>query len=220
MWGYEGSAGDVDWSWDYHIMMNEFRRHPKVCGWLYTEHHDVINEWNGYYRFDRSDKFTGLEELVPGMTLRDLHAPFYISTGSELCRDVKPGEQVTVPLWASFMTDRAPSRQLRLRAMLTGWDTLGQRQWFSRRPRRTIAFQPWLSKEIEPLEVTMPDKPGLAMLEPEPGGRSRHRAAPQLHHLPGRRRPRAARRRRSNATARKPACCALRRAASRRRSGR
>ncbi|MCB1125874.1 MAG: glycoside hydrolase family 2, partial [Verrucomicrobiae bacterium] len=50
VWGYEGSTGDCDWSWDYHIMMNEFRRHPKICGWLYTEHHDVINEWNGYYR--------------------------------------------------------------------------------------------------------------------------------------------------------------------------
>ncbi len=54
VWGYDGSTGDVDWSWDYHIMMNEFRRHPKICGWLYTEHHDVINEWNGYYRYDRS----------------------------------------------------------------------------------------------------------------------------------------------------------------------
>src|SRR6185369_1397363 len=105
VWGYEGSTGDVDWSWDYHLMMNEFRRHPKICGWLYTEHHDVINEWNGYYRFDRSEKFTGMEELVSGMSVRDLHDPFYISTGSDLCRDVKPGEEVTVPLWASFMTD-------------------------------------------------------------------------------------------------------------------
>jgi beta-galactosidase/beta-glucuronidase len=34
VWGYQGSTGDVDWSWDYHIMMNEFRRHPKVAGWL------------------------------------------------------------------------------------------------------------------------------------------------------------------------------------------
>jgi beta-galactosidase/beta-glucuronidase len=25
VWGYEGSTGDVDWSWDYHIMLNEFR---------------------------------------------------------------------------------------------------------------------------------------------------------------------------------------------------
>ncbi len=163
VWGYQGSTGDVDWSWDYHVMMNEFRRHPQVCGWLYTEHHDVINEWNGYYRYDRSDKETGLEELVPGMTLRDLHSPFYVSTGSELCRDAKPGEQVSVPLWLSLMTDRAPSRQLRLRAALAGWNHLGQRKWFSR-TERGIEFQPWLSKEVEPLALTMPDEPCLAIL--------------------------------------------------------
>ena len=163
VWGYEGSTGDCDWSWDYHIMMNEFRRHPKVCGWLYTEHHDVVNEWNGYYRYDRSEKFTGLEELVSGMSLRDLHAPFYISTGSDLCRDVKPGEEVTVPLWASFMTDRATGSQLRLRAVLTGWDTLGRWHWFSQ-TSQTVPFQPWLSREIEPFKITMPEQPGLALL--------------------------------------------------------
>jgi hypothetical protein len=163
VWGYEGSTGDCDWSWDYHIMMNEFRRHPKVCGWLYTEHHDVINEWNGYYRFDRSEKFTGLEELVSGMSLRDLHAPFYISTGSELCRDVKPVEEVTVPLWASFMTDRAPGSQLRLRAILTGWDTLGRWHWFSQ-TSQNIPFQPWLSRELDPFKITMPEQSGLTIL--------------------------------------------------------
>jgi hypothetical protein len=76
VWGYEGSTGDVDWTWDYHIMMNEFQKHPKMAGWLYTEHHDVINEWNGYYRYDRSEKQTGLEEILPGMSLRDLHSDF------------------------------------------------------------------------------------------------------------------------------------------------
>ena len=59
VWGYEGSTGDVDWSFDYHAMMDEFRRHPKVAGWLYTEHHDVVNEWNGYVRADRSEKDDG-----------------------------------------------------------------------------------------------------------------------------------------------------------------
>ena len=48
VWGYEGSTGDVDWSWDYHRMLNSFRRFPEVAGWLYTEHDEVINEWNGY----------------------------------------------------------------------------------------------------------------------------------------------------------------------------
>jgi hypothetical protein len=163
VWGYEGDTGDVDWSWDYHIMMNEFRRHPKVCGWLYTEHHDVINEWNGYYRFDRSEKTTGLSGIMPGMTLNDLHGPFYIASERELCRNVKPGETVTVPLYASFLTDRASGDHLILRAELAGWDNLGRRETYSM-SQRTIPLKPWMSEELEPLTITMPGKPALAVL--------------------------------------------------------
>ena len=163
VWGYDGSTGDVDWSWDYHIMMNEFRRHPKIGGWLYTEHHDVINEWNGYYRFDRSEKFTGMEALAAGMTLNDLHSPFYLSTGSELCRDVKPGEAVEVPLFASFLTDRAPGGKVVIRSELYGWDTLGRRETYQQAVR-TMAFEPWLARELPPLSLTMPAKPALAVL--------------------------------------------------------
>ena len=94
VWGYEGSTGDVDWSWDYHRAIDAFRRHPKLAGWLYTEHHDVINEWNGYWRFDRSWKETGLGDFVDGMTLRDLHAPLYVAVGDpELSRAARPGER-------------------------------------------------------------------------------------------------------------------------------
>jgi len=163
VWGYEGSTGDVDWTWDYHIMMNEFRRHPKIAGWLYTEHHDVINEWNGYYRFDRTEKITGLEAFVPGMTLADLHGPFYLSAGSELCRDVKPGETVEVPLFASFLTDHSPGRNLVICSELYGWNTLGQRESYQH-ATRPLAFEPWLARELLPLQVTMPDRSALAVL--------------------------------------------------------
>lgn len=177
VWGYEGSTGDVDWSWDYHIMMNEFRRQPKICGWLYTEHHDVINEWNGYYRYDRSDKVTGIEELSPGMSLRDLHAPFYLSTGSDLCRDVRPGETVRVPLFASFMTDTAPSAKLVLRSELHAWDTLGRvRQW--NRGGAELPFRPWLATALPDLKVPMPAVACLAVLRlslETPDGRVLHR---------------------------------------------
>ena len=163
VWGYEGSTGDVDWSWDYHLMLNEFRRHPKVAGWLYTEHHDVINEWNGYYRFDRSEKFTGMDSLAPGMTIADLHSPFYISTGSELCRDVKPGQAVEVPLFASFLTDRAPGKNVVLRAEFYGWDNLGRRETYQRLAQ-PIAFESWMARELAPLKLTMPAQPALAVL--------------------------------------------------------
>jgi hypothetical protein len=163
VWGYEGSAGDVDWSWDYHIMMNEFRRHPKMCGWLYTEHHDVINEWNGYYKYDRSNKYTGIPELIEDMSLKDMHGQFYLASERELCRDVKPGENIEVPLYASFMTDTAVSENLTLRAELFGWDTLGRRETYSQY-EQTVPYRPWMNKELKPLSVTMPDKSALAVL--------------------------------------------------------
>jgi hypothetical protein len=163
VWGYEGSAGDVDWSWDYHIMMNEFRRHPKLCGWLYTEHHDVINEWNGYYRYNRSNKYTGIPEIIEGMSLRDLHDQFYLASERELCRNVKPGENVQVPLYASFITDAAVGSNLMLHAELFGWDTLGRQETCSQY-QQNIPYSPWMSKELKPLTVIMPDKPALAIL--------------------------------------------------------
>lgn len=174
VWGYEGSAGDVDWSWDYHRMMNEFRRHPKVCGWLYTEHHDVINEWNGYYRFDRTDKETGLGEIVPGMTLRDLHAPIYVSAGQDLCRTVEPGERVRIPLWLSVMTDQMPSSKAQLQFHLYGWNSLGELELYPNvPPQQTVRLSPWLFESLKPVHVRAPNHPALvvlAMTLRDPGG--------------------------------------------------
>lgn len=163
VWGYDGSTGDVDYTYDYHIMMNEFRRQPKIGGWLYTEHHDVINEWNGYYRYDRSDKITGLGDFVPGMSLRDFHSECYLSTGDQLCRDVKPGETVDVPLFASFLTSRNLGKNLVLRSELYGWNTLGQRETYQH-ATQSVPFTPWLARELPPLQVTMPPTPALAVL--------------------------------------------------------
>lgn len=163
VWGYEGSTGDVDWSWDYHLMMNEFRIHPKICGWLYTEHHDVINEWNGYYRFDRSEKFTGMDELVPGMSLNDLHDPYYVSVGNELCQELNPGEEIEVPVYASFLTDQAPSDLLQLKCEFFGWDTLGNQETYALFSVDML-FKPWLTQKVDTFRMTMPPKSSLAIL--------------------------------------------------------
>lgn len=165
VWGYKGSTGDVDWSWDYHIMMDAFRRHPQVCGWLYTEHHDVINEWNGYWRYDRSQKFTGMDKLMPGMTLRDLHGDFYIALGEgeTMCREVKPGRQIKVPLYASFLTDAKAGEELILHRSLLAWDSLG-REWTYGRVRRRIPYEAWKSQALEPLQVQMPNEPAVVVL--------------------------------------------------------
>lgn len=165
VWGYTGSTGDVDWSWDYRRAIDAFRRHPKVAGWLYTEHHDVINEWNGYWRFDRTWKETGFGDLVAGMTLRDLHAPLYIAVGdSLLAHDVSPSASVEVPLYASFMTGATTfGDSLTVRAELAGVTTFGERRVVGSYTLR-IAYRPWLSAALAPLRITMADVPGVFVL--------------------------------------------------------
>ncbi|GAC1482107.1 MAG: hypothetical protein NVS1B4_26980 [Gemmatimonadaceae bacterium] len=165
VWGYAGSTGDVDWSWDYRRAIDAFRRHPTVAGWLYTEHHDVINEWNGYWRFDRSHKETGFGDLVDGMTLRDLHAPLYIAVGdSALSRTVRPGELVDVPLYASFLSgSSAFGDSLILRAELRGWNSVGEQRTYGTYVKR-VPYRPWMSRALPPLTVGMPNEPAVAVL--------------------------------------------------------
>ncbi|HKG91239.1 MAG TPA: glycoside hydrolase family 2 TIM barrel-domain containing protein [Gemmatimonadaceae bacterium] len=164
VWGYEGSTGDVDWSWDYHMAVDAFRRHPRLAGWLYTEHHDVINEWNGYWRFDRSTKETGLGELVEGMSLRDLHSPYYLSAGSALSTTVRAGGTVEVPLWASFLADDRPAGDsLTLHWTLRGWNTLGEEHHWAEGVAR-VPFRPWMAEALPPVRVPMPGEPAVAVL--------------------------------------------------------
>lgn len=178
VWGYQGTTGDVDFSWDYHRAVNAFRRVPQVAGWLYTQHHDVINEWNGYWRYDRGPKETGLGDLVEGMSLRDFHSPWYLSTGQTICQTVGPGQTVRLPLFASFLsgrTDLGPS--LTLRTELYGWDALGQKRYFSS-AQREVPYQPFFTGRLDSLAVVMPGERAvlvLAMVLTDPAGTVLHR---------------------------------------------
>lgn len=161
VWGYSGSTGDVDWSWDYHRMMNTFRKYPKIAGWLYTEHHDVINEWNGYWRFDRSPKFSGLEELAPGMSDRDFHSPIYLSTGNEISKTAQPGEILQIPLFLSDMGGKSiEDGYLILETTLYGQDKTGTEKLLEKRTRK-IPFTPYLQKALEPEILTAMPYGGL-----------------------------------------------------------
>lgn len=164
VWGYTGSAGDCDYTWDYHIMMNSFRSHPKVCGWLYTEHHDVINEWNGYVKFDRSPKIDGLCDLVPNMSIADFQSLYYIVPKIDLYNAVKGGTTVDIPVYASFMTD-VNQGTLTLNSQLIGWNTLGEALEVTNRNAQEIAFEPFMSKIAGNVTVNIPTQKGLYVLQ-------------------------------------------------------
>ena len=162
VWGYEGSAGDCDYTWDYHIMMDAFRRYPKCAGWLYTEHHDVVNEWNGYVKYDRTPKIDGLDDLVPGMTIADFQSPYYISPVKYLYTLNKAGESLDLPLYASFMTDKDPG-SLTVETELVGWNGLGAFNSFGKQ-EQAVPFEPFLSRTVATQKVQLPEENGLYIL--------------------------------------------------------
>lgn len=162
VWGYKGSTGDVDWSYDYHRMINSFRTFPKIAGWLYTEHHDVINEWNGYWRFDRSEKHTGLSEIVPEMSLSDMHADVYISTGQNITYSAVAGEMVDIPLYISAMTDREMGTALSLDYQMDIHTVWGQRIQGAVSGSLEVPYRPWIQEHLPALGLEMPDYNGLA----------------------------------------------------------
>jgi hypothetical protein len=164
VWGYEGSTGDVDWSYDYHRMMNAFRMHPKMAGWLYTEHHDVINEWNGYWRFDRTMKYTGVSELANGMTDKDFHSLAYLSNGQDITHTVKANQEVLVPIFVSVMEDLKPEEKM----LVAEYNLEGINQLSNnvkvKSGKINLPFEPWMQKEFEQLKIKMPETNGLYTL--------------------------------------------------------
>ena len=164
VWGYKGTTGDVDWSYDYHRMVNTFRKYPKMAGWLYTEHHDVIKEWNGYWRYDRSLKYTGLGDLVEGMTINDFHAPVYLSTGNDICLTVQGGEKVEVPLYLSSMSGDNHGEQLEIAYELSLTNIAGTTSKITA-GNIQVKYDPFIQKKLEPLSLYMPNTKGLAILK-------------------------------------------------------
>ena len=164
VWGYEGSTGDVDWSYDYHRMLNTFRMFPQVAGWLYTEHHDVINEWNGYWRFDRTNKFTGFEEIHPGMSLNDLHGQYYISTGNEVTKTVSAGSEVEVPLFLSVFDPKVKEGEFKLSYVLRHTNAAGMESVASSGEMK-VNLKPWQQEQLKSLNIKMPSEDGIALLQ-------------------------------------------------------
>ena len=164
VWGYEGSTGDVDWSWDYHRMINTFRKYPKIAGWLFTELHDVINEWNGYWRYDRTEKETGLGAIVEGMSVNDFHSAVYLSTGIEICKTVNGGESIEVPLYLSVMTGEEYGADLNISYELSTTNYIGEKEK-NLSGSLKVAYTPWMQKTLKPLAIQVPDISGIATLQ-------------------------------------------------------
>lgn len=156
VWGYNGSTGDIDITWEYHIMINEFRKRPKIAGFLFTEFHDVINEWNGYYRFDRSDKIFGLDELVSGMSMNDFHTDLYVVAGENFFQTYNGGATVEIPVGISAVTEDIPEGMAVLYKVY-GWDALGEKLEIDE-GRISALAEPFDFTELAPVKINIPNR--------------------------------------------------------------
>ena len=162
VWGYAGSTGDIDITWEYHIMMNEFRKRPKIAGFLFTEFHDVINEWNGYYRFDRTKKMFGLDELVPGMSINDFHKDLYVVAGDEFYRTYNGGTNVQIPVGVSATTNQVPEKLI-LKYAVYGWNNIGEKVDITTGEVPAKA-EPFSFTSLDNLSISLPDENLLVIL--------------------------------------------------------
>jgi hypothetical protein len=162
VWGYSGSTGDIDLTWEYHIMMNEFRKRPKIAGFLFTEFHDVINEWNGYYRFDRSKKMFGLDELCPGMTMKDFHNDLYVVAGASFFETFSGGSVAEIPIGISAVTNTIPEN-LKIKYSVYGWDELGDKFEQTSGEMNALAT-PFSFTELAPVKIELPEKTTVMIL--------------------------------------------------------
>ena len=120
VWGVQDNAGDSDLAWQYHYMLNEYRLHENICGFVFTEFHDVVNEFNGYYRIDNQKKHFGYDLLGMGMELTDLHAKDFIAYDAPPCRTVGGGEQVETHVYCSSFSGAPKGQTLTLEWFLHG----------------------------------------------------------------------------------------------------
>lgn len=162
VWGIEGGAGDSDVAWHYRYMLNEFRRHDKLCGFVFTEFKDVINEFNGYYRLNGTDKRFGYEWFVPGMTIADLHSPDFIVIDLPPCQTAEAGSVAEVPLLRSSFSDRYFGQTLRLEWEL--WhDSLGHRE-VADKGSVALDWNGYGVTPLAPLAVRLPERDAVAVL--------------------------------------------------------
>ncbi|MGI6240159.1 MAG: glycoside hydrolase family 2 protein [Christensenellales bacterium] len=160
VWGVDGSAGDSDIAWQYRYMLNEFRLYDNINGFIFTEFHDVVNEFNGYYRIDDKDKDFGYRAFCRGMTVRDLHAAAFLALDCAPCRTVDAGAAVEAPCAISNFSDNRSG----LRVAWELWHDAIDGRVSDQKGEFAIPEHKLGLTRLAPIQLTMPRENAVAIL--------------------------------------------------------
>lgn len=151
--------GDKDVSWSFKFLTNELRRHEKIAAYIYTEHHDVEWERNGFLNYDRTIKDFGYDPtIINHSNTLPLDAP--------PIQRVKFGAHIQVPVSSSHYST-LPYPEVYLQWRLAGFDTRGHLHADLEKGMARIDFPHQRVALARVLELTMPDLPMLCSLDVE-----------------------------------------------------
>lgn len=157
--GLGARGGDKDISYTFKFLTTELRRHEKVCGYVYTELTDIEWEHNGLLNYDRTPKEFGYDRFVPEMTLRDLTGADYVGLDCAPCATLPSGSRFSAPAFvAHWDTRRMETARLRWQVTLT--DRFGKTRVVDE-GRREVRPRPFGVIDAGPVDVQLPDEPGL-----------------------------------------------------------
>ena len=166
--GIAARMGDKDVSWCFKFLTDLLRRETRVCGYVYTELHDIEWERNGIYNYDGSAKQFGYDPA-------DLQADPYFAFEGPPGETLEPGSTVRFPVFFARQgcTDLTwPDIEI----TVSGIDALGQElspaptgtiNW----PRGDAETNPALSCGAFAFDRPLPDYPCLLRLEARVNGR-------------------------------------------------
>lgn len=123
--GIGAGSGDTDISWTNRWWVNEFRRHPHLTGFIYTELQDIEWEHNGLINYDRSPKTYGYEEVSPGLEQRHIFGPDFLVIDTPPAVPLTPGEALILPLSYARYNPLNTEEPLTLGWEIRVWDEVG-----------------------------------------------------------------------------------------------
>lgn len=148
--------GDCDVSWSFKFLTNELRRHGQISAYVYTQHHDVEWEHNGFLNYDRTVKDFGYD---PKMINESNQLPVDSAPVSR----VSPGQKIVVPVASSHFSSR-PHKDVSLVWRLHGVDTRGRHHQDIVRGIVPISFPHLRVAPAHQIEFIAPTSPMLCVL--------------------------------------------------------
>ncbi len=116
--GISARMGDKDVSWCFKFLTDLLRREEKICGYLYTELHDIEWERNGVYNYDGSAKEFGYD-------IADLQADPYFAFEGPPGETFEPGSGPDLRAFIAC-TDSSAGAPAEVEIRVSGVDALGQ----------------------------------------------------------------------------------------------